>query len=339
MLSLLVVPYLSAGNVVTNYRMALVLTYDGTSSTYEDDNIKLEIYDESLWATNKTSQTLYLDLSQCFVYHNEASMPMFNQDGRKESSKKGYTDVDEFLTIAPSAGKKAKPTCVCGLSFGFYGEYSTSETPSGRDFTEYDMRFLTLIGDVVEESGVMNSNGKKNPKTVHRHLTEDESIVNIGISIAYAFNKRSEDWTTVSIASWISDVIFAPYYVEMPHELKGKEKRGFGVKEQDPVLLHVRAEYPFEYDEEKSGLVVADWDGDYKKGTFTLTSTRISKTKGKTAAILGSLLVGPAALALITEENYKSKIVFEEEEGYWGEMKYQNSYNPSKMKQFIDEDY
>ena len=46
---------------------------------FEDDNIKLEIYNEQLWAVNKTKKTIFIDLSQCFMVHNGSSFPMFDK--------------------------------------------------------------------------------------------------------------------------------------------------------------------------------------------------------------------------------------------------------------------
>ena len=52
----------NAGGIKTSYRNALILAYSQANSVYEDDNIKLEIYDEQLWAINKTSKTIFIDL-------------------------------------------------------------------------------------------------------------------------------------------------------------------------------------------------------------------------------------------------------------------------------------
>lgn len=61
---------MTAGGIKTDYRNALILAYSQANSVYEDDNIKLEIYDEQLWATNKTKKTIFIDLAQCFSFHN-----------------------------------------------------------------------------------------------------------------------------------------------------------------------------------------------------------------------------------------------------------------------------
>lgn len=78
-----------AKKITTSYRNALVFAYSQTNSVFEDDSIKLEIYDQCLWATNKTKKTIFIDLSQCFVVHNGSSFPMFDQkQNEKHASKK-----------------------------------------------------------------------------------------------------------------------------------------------------------------------------------------------------------------------------------------------------------
>lgn len=311
----------AGSKISTQYRNALILAYSQANSVYEDDNIKLEIYDEKLWATNKTNKTVFIDLSQCFLTHNGSSFPMFeNKQDEKHASKKGVsTSIDEFLTIAPATGSKQNATFICNMTTGIFGTYTTTETPNG-DFTDYDKRFFELIAEMISESQNADKKGKECVGSVSRHLTEDESINNIGASVAYAFNKRSENWESVSLSTWVCDVVFAPYYVEMPRDLKKKEKRGFGVKETAPAKIHVRANTPFEFDEDKSPLIVCDWEGNYKKGTFNLTTTYISKTKNVGLAILLAGVTGGASAALIRQDVYKRTINFDGIESDWGKL-------------------
>ena len=263
-----------AGNK-TSYRNVLVLAYSQANSVYEDDNIKLEIYNERLWATNKTTKTIFIDLAQCFAYHNETSMPLLTSSEEQNILKKGKaskrgvsTKDDLYITIAPSFGSKQKETYICNMSTQIYGKYSSSETPSN-DFTDYDKRLLTIIGELTEEAKI---NGKYEG-TASRHLTEDESINNIGASIAYAFNKNTENWTSVTLSTWVCDVIFAPCYLEKAKKLSYKEKKGFNAKETDASAFHIKADSPFEFDEDKSPLIVCDWKGKFNKGTFELKHT------------------------------------------------------------------
>lgn len=271
----------------TSYRNALVLAYSKVNSVFEDDNIKLEIYNEKLYATNKTSKTIFIDHAQCFQLHNGRAKQMFD-DGEKnkinddkKASVNGISFANSaYITIAPSSGVEANPTYIADLSLHLLREYGTTES-SSEDFTVYDKRFYTVIGDLVQESLESDPNGKNYIGTACRHLTEDESISTIGASIAYAFNKQAEDWTNISITTWVSDVIFAPFYLEFPKELSKKEKRGFGVKETDPIKIHLKADTPFEFDQDKSPLIICEWEGNYKKGTFKLSSTRTNKIRVK----------------------------------------------------------
>ncbi|MCM1356794.1 MAG: hypothetical protein NC212_10370 [Staphylococcus sp.] len=330
-----------AGNELkTNYRTSLVLAYSPTNSIYEDDNLKLEIYNEKLWATNKTSKTIFIDLSQCFLIHNGSSYPMFDkeQNEKNASKKKVSTSVDEFISIAPSVGTKQNETFICNLGGGVYGKYSTTESPSG-DFSPYEERLLTLLNELINESLEGDPKGKQYLGTASRHLTEDESISNIGASIAYAFNKRSEDWTSVAISTWVSDVYLAPYYVEMPVDLKKEQKRGFGVKKTEASKLHIKADTPFEFMEDKSPVIVCDWVGDFKKGTFSLNPTWVSKKKGMgfgkvLLASFATLATGGAGAALFVnneETFYKKVVIFHGENSDWGKMSYFDNDDLSKF--------
>ncbi len=328
----------AGSHVKTDIRNALVMAYSPENSVYEDENIKLEIYGERLWATNKTNRTIFIDLSQCFLIHNGSSYPMFDkhQDGDKASKKKITTSVEEFISIAPSAGGNQNETFICNLAGGLYGEYTTSESPSG-NFSEHEERLLTVLNELVSESLRADPKGKQYLGTAYRHLAENESINNIGASVAYAFNKRSENWTPISISTWVCDVYLAPYYVEMPTELTKKDKRGFGVKKTESAVVHIKADSPFEFDQDKSPVIVCDWVGNFKKGTFELKTTRVSKKQGGSlfVAALATVLTGGATAYLfanLDETYYKSIINFDGENDYWGEMSYMESYDLSKFK-------
>lgn len=313
----------------TDYRNALILAYSQANSVYEDDNIKLEIYNEQLWATNKTKKTIFIDLAQCFAFHNGQAKPLLEannnkKDDDKKASKKGVsTKDDEYLTIAPTLGVKQNETFICRMSTGLFHKYSTSETTNS-DFTEYDKRLLSIVEELVSESQQADPKGKEYKGTSVRHLMEDESINNIGASIAYAFNKKAEEWTNISLSTWVSDVIFAPFYVEMPQDLKKKEKKGFGIKETAPAIIHVRANSPFEFDEDKSPIIVCDWEGNYKKGTFTLSPTWIAKKNGNWLwKIIGGIFTFGATLYTpLSETAYKNIIHFDGADADWGKLNY-----------------
>lgn len=198
---------------------------------------------------------------------------------------------------------------------------------------------LSLVNELLTESLEADPKGKEYRGTATRHLTEDESISNIGASIAYAFNKRSEEWTPVTISTWVCDVYFAPYYVEMPDDIKKKDKRGFGVKKTEASKLHVKADTPFEFEQDKSPIIVFDWTGDFKKGEFTLNYTWVTKQKGANfGKILGATFLtmatgGFGALLLTDNEKtfYKKEIVFDGENSNWGKMKYFDNKDLSKF--------
>lgn len=321
--------------IETSYRNALIFAYDQTNSVFEDENIKLQIYSEGLWVTNKTKKTLFIDKAQCFLNHNGSSRPIFSKDqDEKYASKKGEaTAIDEFITVAPATGTQQNATFICNMAAGIHGSYTTTETPSG-DFTDYDKRFIELIGNMVVESQKTDPKGKLCLGTINRDFMEDESINNIGASISYAFNKRAEEWTTVSLSTWVSKVIFAPYCLTIPEDLKKKEKKGFGVKETKPVQINVRALSPYdsEVDLEKAPLVVADWKGNFKKGTFELEHVGVRKV-AKTGFLANLFTLGYAALvAQVLADYYKDIIVFEGTNVDWGEMTYAPSIESAVQK-------
>ena len=317
-----------AGKTKTEYRNALIFAYSQANSVYEDENIKLEIYNEQLWATNKTKKTIFIDLAQCFAFHNGASTPLFDssvkKQGDKKASKKGIsTKDDEYISIAPSIGAEQNETFIIQMSTRIYGDYTTTETPSN-DFTDYDKRLLNIVEELVTESQEADRKGKDYVGTAVRHLTEDESINNIGASVAYSFNKKSEVWTNVSLSTWVSDVIFAPFFIELPQDLKKKEQRGFGVKETLPAIVHVKANTPFEFDTDKSPIIVCDWEGNFKKCTFKLSPTRITKKKGNfLGRFLGGFFTFGATWYIpLSETTYKQIIHFDGTNSDWGKLNY-----------------
>jgi hypothetical protein len=311
----------SAVKIQTNYRNSLILAYSQANSVYEDENIKLEIYDEQLWATNKTSKTIFIDYAQCFAFHNGSSTSLYNPDDKKQGDAKASmlnltTKNSEFLALAPNMGTKQNETKICWLTTRVYGKYSTWEIPTV-DFTEYDKRLLKAIAQLVKGSNPsLNANQFEGTSVLH--FTEDESINNIGVTIAYAFKKETDEWTTVSLSTWVCDVIFAPYWIEMPKELSDKEKRGFEYKETDPIYIHVRANSPFEFDEDKSPVLVCEWEGDYDDGTFKLRPTWIPNKNDYSAGDIftSSLMLRPDI------ELYKHVIKFDGADSDWGKMTY-----------------
>lgn len=140
----------------TKYRNALIFMYSNANSVYEDDNIKLEIYNEALWASNKTTKTIFIAVDQSFLIHNGSARPLWDnskkEQGDEEASKKAVaTEENLTITIAPKISENQSATCICDVSTALYGEYSTTETPSGK-FTEYDKRLFTAIETLTTEA-------------------------------------------------------------------------------------------------------------------------------------------------------------------------------------------
>ena len=322
---------LVAKDIKTEYRNALIFAYSPVNSVFEDENIILEIYNEALWAINKTSKTIFIDLSQCFLEHNGSSYPMFSEEtDEKKASKKGLSSSiqDVFITIAPNPGRKQNETYICDMSGLYGGTYKTVESAT-TNFSEYDKRLIAIVDELVTESLSADPKNKNYYGTSSRHLTEDESINNIGASIAYAFNKRAEEWNNVTISTWVSDVIFAPYYVELPEELDNKQKRGFGVKEREPATIHIKADSPFEFEEDKSPIIVGDWEGKFKKGTFTLSHIYLPLYPGKKNK---EIEIEPYKKPVPIEKvEHKRILKFEGNTAEWGKLSYSNDVLETKQ--------
>lgn len=309
----------------TMYRNMLLYAYSQVNSVNEDANIRLEIYNGNLYATNLTNKTIFIDISQCFKVHNGSSFPMYSQDqNEKSASKKGHaSSIEEFITVAPATGNKQNATFICPMNLTVYGRYTQNTTPTG-EYTDYDNRLMSLISEMTDESLKADPKGKEYLGAVSRHLTEDESINNIGVSIAYSHNKRAEEWTNISMSTWVSDVVFAPYYVEIPDDDSKKKQKGFKAKTNDHIKVCIKADSPFEFDEDKSPMIPCDWQGDFKRGTFELQPAYLT-TKISFWKLVGAMYTFGATLSAADRgelEGRKQILYFEGPNADWGKMTY-----------------
>lgn len=302
--------FYGADKTKTLYRNAIVMAYSPVNSIYEDENIILQIYNEALWATNKTDKTIFIDLSRSFLLHNGSSYPITSEhQDEKKASKTNLTSEDIFLSIAPAVGSEQNETFICKLAGNLYGKYTTVEEDNSK-FSKYEERMLNIISEMATESLSSDPKGKEYRETMHRHLTEDESILTIGATISYSFDKKSNDWTNVVLSTWICDVFFSPYYVYVPDRISKKERKGFGIKKAESVKVYLRADSPFEFDQDKSPIFICDWSGNFKKGTFVLDQIAIMDMTG----IISKLKT-------LSELKAKKEIIFDGKNADWGEMK------------------
>lgn len=127
--------------------------------------------------------------------------------------------------------------------------------------------------------------------------------------------------------------------MELPEELSKKEKRGFGIKRTEAAQVHVKADSPFEFESDKSPIIICDWVGDFKKGEFTLGATWVKKKKkmgfGKIlGATFATLLTGGIGAVLFTDYDatyYKKEINFNGQDANWGKMKYMKTPDLSQF--------
>ncbi len=248
---------------------------------------------------------------------------LIQKKGKKNASQFGWSDQDDlYITLAPSMGTKQTETLICFLSRDLYRIYSTTES-SSHNFTDYDKRLLNAVSTMVEKA----KTGSTYKRPISIHLTEDESVNTIGVSVAYSFNKKSENWHTVTISTWVSELIFAPYYIEIPKDLKKKEKIGFEMKETAPAIIHIKANNPFEFNEEKAPIIVCQWIGDFEEGTFSLKSTWVpvdKKIRDKMSSEKNYFkeLQDMSETQLKGLKVYKSIVRFDGMNADWGNMTY-----------------
>ncbi|UKI45075.1 MAG: hypothetical protein L6U16_06675 [Porphyromonadaceae bacterium] len=100
----------------TKYRNAFdFFMYSNANSVYEDDNIRLEIYDESLWVSNKTTKTIFIAVDQSFLIHNGSARPLYDNSKkrskvtRKHQKKAVATEENLTITIAPKISENQSP--------------------------------------------------------------------------------------------------------------------------------------------------------------------------------------------------------------------------------------
>ena len=326
----------------TKYRNALIFMYSNANSVYEDDNIRLEIYDESLWASNKTTKTIFIAVDQSFLIHNGSARPLYDnskkEQGDKKASKKAVaTEENLTITIAPKISENQSPTWICDVSTALYGLYSTSETPTG-SFTEYDKRLFSAIETLTTEAK-RKEDKKQDVFTGSSaiHFTEDESVVNLGFSIAYSFNKKTDEWNNIQLTTWISDLIFAPIYNELPRSMDLDEYKGFGIKQVPYAVTHVKADAPYkEIDKEKSLAIIFDWVGNFDKGSFKLQNARAEIPGLKKYQLLGTLMntMGKSSKTpTIFDMYYKRIIQFDGSDANWGKLKYANKMSSASKEE------
>lgn len=254
--------------------VGLFMAFSGVDNKYEDEHTIVEIYNEALWITNKSNRTIYLDLAQCFAYYNDEAQSLYVPD----KAKKGNAVITEtqLITIAPNSTEP-----LCGLGTTIMGNYSAYKGKDVRIVNEYTEKFM----NVVDELRIELESGNKN--SAAKHLTEDESFIRLKAAIAYSFDKDSKDAVPVVISSWLSDVILSKYYTLLPPQQE--KTKSLSAKKVKPAMVCVAAERPFEYEEEKSPIMLYDININLKKGRFSLEPVVTTEVKTNVFRLIGSV--------------------------------------------------
>ena len=212
---------------------ALLVTYSQTDNVYEDENIKAELVRLSLKITNKTNKPLFVDRSSSFYYVNDDAICL---DEKNDDTSHAY-----YQPLAPK-----------------------SDT-----WISSDLRLQVM--DYMETMRYELANNQKKSCT-SIHLTGDESFMKVKVYIKYDLEKyRSGDEKeredhTFTISTWVSDMILSKYYIQEQDNIKRTNAVNMQGRMTD--IMHVFADRPFEYDEDRSPIDI--YETTFEKGKFNI---------------------------------------------------------------------
>lgn len=257
--------FVSFSSFALRHGHVLVFAFSSANAVYEDDKFKMEFYGNSLFMTNKTNTPLYIDPLSSFCSENEyvynfsrLSVPL---------------TTEAPIVLAPKTTKCMKKMERFGQrnldvrSGTSYGKYrSLAGTNVGNDeldavpFNQNDRIFLNVVDNLYRNIGEY-SDYKADHSSAFMHITENESFLKLTASVSYSTNSKLTDAKRVAISSWVSDVVLAKSLLVYP---KMRKQKGVFISD-NRVLgwnLHVFANLPFNYDEEKSPFAVfhIEWD-------------------------------------------------------------------------------
>lgn len=276
--------------------IGLFMAFSGVDSKYEDENAIVEIYNEALWITNKTNRTIYLDLAQCFAYYNDDAQSLYVPDDKKKN--KDVVTETQLRTIAPNSTEP-----LCGLGSYVAGTYSAYDGKDVHVVNDNTAKFMNIVDELRVELESENKN------SATKHLTEDESFINLKAAIAYSFDKESKDAIPVVVNTWLSHVTLAKYFTLLPPQLE--KKKSLSARTVKPAMICASANSPFEYEDEKSPIMSYDITINLKKGRFTLSPVVITNEKTNFFRLIGSVytmgLISPVTKA--NKNQFHQKVI------------------------------
>ena len=242
-------------------KQALLVSYSQTDNVYEDEYIKAELVRLSLKITNKTNKPLFVDRSSSFYYINDEAICLDEK----------HDDNVNHMSFQPLAPKS--DTWVSTLINPIRGKYDAGGgrgKAGGKANYQSDLR-LQVMNYMETMRYELANNQKKSCTSIH--LTGDESFMKVKVYIKYdVTNRRSStdekesEQHTFTISTWVSDLILSKYYIQ--DQDKFKRTNAVNIQGRMTDIMHVFANRPFEYDEDKSPIDM--YLTQFDKGKFTI---------------------------------------------------------------------
>lgn len=239
-------------------KQALLVGYSQTDNVYEDENIKAELVRLSLKITNKTNKPLFVDRSSSFYYVNDDAVCL---DEKTEDTSHTY-----YQPLAPKSD-----TWVSTLINPIRGKYDAGGGSNGKGKKgNYQSDLQLSVMDYMETMRYeLANNDKKSCTSIH--LTGDESFMKVKVYIKYdtkkhSGNEKEAEDHSFTISTWVSDMILSKYYIQEQDKIK--KTNAVNAQGRLTDIMHVFADRPFEYDEDKSPIDI--YETTFNKGSFVI---------------------------------------------------------------------
>ena len=239
-------------------RQALLVAYSQTDNVYEDENIKAELVRLSLKITNKTNKPIFIDRSSSFYYVNDDSYCL---DEKRDDTSHTY-----YQPLAPKS-----ETWVSTLKDRIRGKYDAVGGYGKGGKAKYQSELSLQVMNFMETMRYeMANNQKKSCTSIH--LTGDESFMKVKVYIKYDLKKYSSEDDkeredhSFTISTWVSDMILSKYYIQDQDRVK--RTNAVNIQGRMTDIMHVFANPPFEYEEDKSPIDI--YVTEFDKGKFII---------------------------------------------------------------------
>ena len=189
-----------------------------------------------------------------------------NDDSYCLDEKRDDTSHTYYQPLAPQS-----ETWVSTLINPIRGKYDAvgGYGKGGKANYQSDLR-LQVMNFMETMRYEMANNQKKSCTSIH--LTGDESFMKVKVYIKYDLkryfpddDKEREDHS-FTISTWVSDMILCKYYIQDQDNVK--RTNAVNIQGRMTDIMHVFANTPFEYDEDKSPIDI--YVTEFDKGKFNI---------------------------------------------------------------------